>query len=85
MVGGTGSMHGVRPSVCHIRLLQQRAAGLLLWARRVGDIDRLLHGWRRSSAAPQYSAQQEMWAVPRLQLMEEAEHRLVYGAVVTEL
>jgi len=31
----------VRPSVCLIRPLQQRAAGLLLWARRVGDIDRL--------------------------------------------
>jgi len=32
----------VCPSVCPIRTLQQRAAGLLLWARRVGDIDRLL-------------------------------------------
>jgi len=31
--------------------VQQRAAGLLLWARRVGDIDRLLHGRRRSSTA----------------------------------
>ena len=39
----------VRLSVCPIRPLQQRAAGLLLWARRAGDIDRLLHGRRRSS------------------------------------
>jgi len=29
----------VRPSVCPIR-----PPGLLLWARRAGDIDRLLHG-----------------------------------------
>jgi len=34
-----------------IRPLQQRAAGLLLCARRVGDIDRLLHGRRRSSSS----------------------------------
>jgi len=38
----------VRPSVCPIRSLQQLAAGLLLWARQVGDIDRLMHGRRRS-------------------------------------
>jgi len=30
-------------------MMQQRAAGLLLWARQAGDIDRLLHG-RRSAA-----------------------------------
>jgi len=37
-------------SVCPVyRPLQQRAAGLLLWARRAGDIDRLLHGRRRRS------------------------------------
>jgi len=47
---------GVRPpvrlSVCPIyRSLQQRAAGLLLCARRADDIDRLLHG-RRSAATP---------------------------------
>ena len=35
---------GVCPSVSSIRPLLQRAAGLLLWARRVGDIDQLLHG-----------------------------------------
>ena len=28
------------------------AAGLLLWARRAGDIDRLLHGRRSAAAAP---------------------------------
>jgi len=40
----------VCPSVCPIyRPLQQRVAGLLLWARRTKDIHRLLHG-RRSAA-----------------------------------
>ena len=34
-----------------IRSLQRCAAGLLLRARRVEDIDRLLHGRRRSSTA----------------------------------
>jgi len=38
-----------RPSVCPIRPLQQRAAGLLLWVRQLADVDRLLHGRRRSS------------------------------------
>jgi len=34
----------VRPSVCFVdRAQQRRAAGLLLSARRTGDIDRLLH------------------------------------------
>jgi len=49
---GAGSIqrYGVRLSVCPIRPLQQRAAGLLLWARRVGDIDRLMHGRRSSSS-----------------------------------
>ena len=61
----TGS---VRPSVCLsvcslYRLLQQRAAGLLLWARQAGDIDRQ----RRR-------AQQQMRAVSRCQLMKKAEH-----------
>jgi len=37
------------PSVCPIRPLYIAAVGLLLWAQRVGDIDQLLHGWRRSS------------------------------------
>ena len=64
---GSLQRYGVRPSVCRIRPLQQRAAGLLLWARRV-DVDRLLHGWRRSSTGPQHGMQQQMRAVPRLQL-----------------
>jgi len=34
-------------------MLQQSAAGLLLWARQVGDIDRLLHGRRRGSTGLQ--------------------------------
>jgi len=48
-IGTAGVVCRVRPSVCPIRPLQKRAAGLLLWARRAGDIDRLLHGRRRSS------------------------------------
>jgi len=50
----------VHLSVCPIyRPLQQRAAGLLLGARRAGDIDRLLHGapttgaGRPAATAPQ--------------------------------
>ena len=43
--------YGVRPSVCPIRQLQQRAAGLLLCVRRVGDIDRSLHGRHGTAAA----------------------------------
>ena len=61
--------YGVRPSVRPIRLLQQRVAGELMWAWRVGDIDRLLHGWRCSSTRPQ----QQMQVVPRCQLTYEAE------------
>ena len=34
------------------------AAGLLLWARRPGDIDRMLHGRRSAAVAPQPGAQQ---------------------------
>jgi len=34
-------LSSVRPSVCPTRPLQAAAAGLLLWARRTGDIDRL--------------------------------------------
>jgi len=41
----------VRPSVCPIRQLQQRAAGLLLCVRRVGAIDRSLHGLHGTAAA----------------------------------
>jgi len=52
-----GSMHlsGVCPSVrlsvsTRAYSSKSAAAGLLLWARRAGDIDRLLHS-RRSAAA----------------------------------
>ena len=42
----------VRLSVCPIcQPLQQRAVGLLLWAPRAGDIDRLLHGASATGAA----------------------------------
>jgi len=48
------------------------AAGLLLWARRPGDIDRLLRG--RHSAANAGSA--------TLSAGVEAEHRLVYSVKI---
>jgi len=56
---------GVRPSVCPSSHHAAAAAGLLLWARRAGDIDRLLHGWRSAAVAPQHGAQQQMRAMPR--------------------
>jgi len=61
---------------------------LLLWARLAGDIERLLHGWRRSTLpVPQHGAQQQMRAVPRIQHTQGAEYRLVregrYCAVFT--
>jgi len=62
-------------SVCPTRRLQQRAAGLLLWARRVGDIDRLLHGLRGSSTGQQHATQQQTRAVPRFQRTCLAKHR----------
>ena len=43
-------------SVCSIRPLQQRVAGLLLWARRVGDINRLLQQRRANAASATLSA-----------------------------
>jgi len=46
------------PSVCPIRLLQQCAAGLLLWAHHpVGDIDWLLHCWHLSTTRLQHGQQ----------------------------
>jgi len=56
--GRSVQRHGVCPSVCFIRPLQQRAAGLLLWARQGGDIDRLLYGRcrRYSSTVPRNTA-----------------------------
>ena len=54
---GSTKRYNAHPSVCPICPLRQRAAGLMLWARRVGAIDRLLHGRRRSSAGPQLGTQ----------------------------
>jgi len=48
-----GVRPSVRPSVCSIRPLQQRAAGLLLWARRAGVIDRLLQQRRAAGECRQ--------------------------------
>ena len=54
-------LSSVRPSVCLsvcpiIRPLHAAAVGLLLWARRPGDIDRLLDGRRSAAAANAGSA-----------------------------
>ena len=79
LCNGTAS---VRLSVClsvsllvlpRARSSKSAAAGLLLWARRAGNIDRLPHG-RRSAAAV---CGGRMRAVPRCQRTQEAEHRLV--------
>jgi len=47
----------VRPSVnlsvSHTRPQHAAAAGLLLWARRAKDIDRLLHSWRAAGECGQ--------------------------------
>ena len=56
IVCGTRSaiMSSVRLSVCPIvRPPHSAAAGLLLWARRAGDSDRLLHGRAHSSKCEQ--------------------------------
>jgi len=55
----------VRPSVCPIRPPHDAAAGLLLWARRPGDIDRLLHG---QPAGGHQQPRGGMRAVPHCQL-----------------
>ena len=55
------------------RYIEQHAAGLLLWVRRVGDIDRLLHGRRPAATAPQ----QQRRAVSRFQPPYKAGHRLL--------
>jgi len=47
------------------------AAGLLLWARRVGDIDRLLHDQAAAACGGR------MRAVPRYQLTYRKLNRLV--------
>jgi len=51
-------MYGVYPFVCPICLLQQRAAGLLLWAQWARDNDRLHCCTARL---------QQIWTVPRFQ------------------
>jgi len=52
--------HGVRPSVrlsvCLSKRGQQSAVGLLLWARRAGDIDRLPHQRRANTGSATLSA-----------------------------
>ena len=51
------------------RPLQHRVAGLLLWARRAGDIARLLHDQRPVATAPQqHSAQQRCVFIRRRKL-----------------
>jgi len=64
MLYGAGSMQlsCIRPSACLIQLPHAAAVGLLLWAQRPGNIDRLARG--QSAAA----AQQQMWGVPHCQL-----------------
>ena len=54
IVCGTGStqLSGIRLSVCPLRLLRAAAAGLLLWARRAGDIGRFLSSGGRMRAVP---------------------------------
>jgi len=54
------------PSVCPIRPLHQRAAGLLLWARRVGDIDCFLYDRCRSMARSRKCGQCHAFSVPML-------------------
>ena len=62
------------PSVCLSHSLAAAAcAGFAAVGPAVGNIDRLLHGRRRSSTRPQHGAQQQMRAVPRLPLTYEAE------------
>ena len=78
----------VCPSVClshHSPAHSAAAAGLLLCARRAGDIHRLLHGRHSAAAAPQHGAQHEQTrAVSRSQLAYEARHRTVLYKVVVE-
>jgi len=57
----------IRPTVCPIRPPHAAAAGLLLWTRRAGDVDRLLPGGQQQPR-PQHGAQQQVRAVTRCQL-----------------
>jgi len=58
VVCGAGSMkrYGECPSVCLVCLLQQRAAGLLLWALLARNIDRLLQPRRAVAGSAALSA-----------------------------
>jgi len=71
----------VRPSVCPVdRQQKRRAAGLLLSAVQAGvsiDIDI----GRPAATAPQHGVQQQMRAVSRGQLKDEAECVLVYRRI----
>jgi len=57
----------VRPSVCPIRPLQQRAARLLLWARQVAEIDRLQQHGGTATARGRRQCHANRW-----RLMQEA-------------
>jgi len=82
---GSMKLPGVRTSVCPIiRPPHTAAAGLLLWAARQEiSIDFCTAGCRRSAAAaPQHDAQQQMRAVRRWQLTQEANHRLAIAIII---
>ena len=82
---GSMKLPGVRTSVCPIiRPPHTAAAGLLLWAgRQEISIDCCTAGCRRSAAAaPQHDAQQQMRAVRRWQLTQEANHRLAIAIII---
>ena len=71
IVSGTGSMKrygvrpSVRPSVCRsmgrAHSSKPAAAGLLLWTRRAGDIDRLLQQRRPNAGSATLSAYAGSW------------------------
>jgi len=48
---GSMQRYGVRLSACPSVCLAHLAAGLLLWAPRTGDIDRVMHGASAAGAA----------------------------------
>jgi len=82
---GSMKLPGVRTSVCPIiRPPHTAAAGLLLWAgRQEISIDCCTAGCRRSAAAaPQHDAQQQMRAMRRWQLTQEANHRLAIAIII---
>jgi len=60
-------LSGVRPSVCPVRPPYAAAAGLLLWARRLGDIDCCTAGGPAASSSSHAAAAcgGQMRLVPR--------------------